>query len=203
VEREIAALFLDIEGCTRLCEDLPPPEMNEVFEAYFAEFLDVVCNCGGDVTEILGDGFLALFEGGDMRGNVAAAFRAAVEIRDRTGLLNPRRADRHEPITVNVGLNAGRALVGFTRLRGQAGERWVYAATGPVTNVAARLCALATHGQILTTKAAAQLLPGAGRCRPLGPRALKNVTGPVEVVEILPPDGAAERDTGGRTDADG
>lgn len=186
VERDVAALFVDIEGCTRLCEALSPREMNEVIERYFAEYLDVVHRSGGEVTEVLGDGLLALFEGADLEGNVRAAFGAALQIQARTRALNQQRRHRHDPITVHVGLHAGRALVGFTRLRGRSGERWVYAATGPVTNVAARLCALARRGQILTTRATANLLPGRGHCRSLGPQSLKNVTGPVEVVEIRP-----------------
>jgi class 3 adenylate cyclase len=51
--------------------------------------------------------------------------------------------------------------------------------------VAARLCALARPGQILTTKGTADLL-GPGSHRRLGPRAVKNVAGAVDVVEIRP-----------------
>jgi class 3 adenylate cyclase len=182
--RDVAALFVDIQGCTHLCEDLPAVEMNEVIERYFSVYLDVVRQAGGDVTEVLGDGLLALFEGADLKGNAQAAFGAALEIEVRTRRLNDRRRRHHDPITVNIGLNAGRALVGFTRLRGRSGERWVYAATGPVTNVAARLCALGTGGQILTTRAVADLLTSECDCRPLGQYSLKNVTGLVDVVEI-------------------
>jgi len=184
--REVAVLFLDIEGCTRLCEDLPPAEMNEVFELFFSEFLDEIRARSGDVTEVLGDGLLALFEAGDVKESVTSAWQAALAIQARTGELNQRPDRHHDPITVNMGLNAGPALVGFTRLRGRSGERWAYAATGPVTNVAARLCALATQGQTLTTKATADLLSGLCRCRSLGTKLLKNVAGPVHVVEILP-----------------
>lgn len=63
--RAVAVLFVDIEGCTRLCEDLPPRAMNEIREAYFSKYLDIVRATGGEVTEILGDGLLALFEGPD------------------------------------------------------------------------------------------------------------------------------------------
>ena len=82
------------------------------------------------------------------------------------------------------GLNAGTARVGFTCLRGRSGEPWAFSATGPVTNVAARLSALATGGSILTTKAVADRLPRGTAWRSLGPRILKNVTGPVEIIEI-------------------
>lgn len=186
--RAVAALFVDIEGCTRLCEDLPPREMNEVIERYFSAYLDVVRRLGGEITDILGDGLLALFEGARLETSTRAraAFGAALEIQSETRALNERRGPRHDPITVNIGLNAGPAWVGFTRLRGRSGERWAYAASGPVTNVAARLSALARGGQILTTKATADLLPGECNCRSLGLQVLKNVTGRVEVVEVRP-----------------
>lgn len=35
VERNVAVLFVDIEGCTRLCEALPAREMNDIIERYF------------------------------------------------------------------------------------------------------------------------------------------------------------------------
>ena len=183
VLREVAALFMDVEGCTRLCEDLPAGEMNALLETYFSEFLDVVRAAGGEVTEVMGDGLLALFEADDARLSALAGLRAALGVRRRTQRLNARRR-RHDAVTVNMGLNAGEALVGFTRFRARSGERWVYAATGPVTNVAARLAALARGGQILATRETAALLSNACACRSLGPHALKNVTRPVEVVEV-------------------
>ncbi len=184
--RDVAALFVDIEGCARLCEDLPPRRMNEVIEIYFSGYLDAVRAAEGEVTEVLGDGLVALFEAPKLQQAVRGALEAALAIKARTRTLNRRRRQRHDPIVVNMGLEAGRALTGFTRLRGGSGERWIYAASGPVTNVAARLCALARHGQILTTRKTAELLLHRCRCRSLGPRRLKNVARPVEVIQIRP-----------------
>lgn len=50
-------------------------------------------------------------------------------------------------------------IEGCARLRGRSGERRGYATTGPVTNVAARLAALAKNGKILTTRATSELRP--------------------------------------------
>lgn len=100
--REVAVLFVDIEGCTRLCEDLPPREMNEVRETYFSAYLDIVRAAGGEVIEVLGDGLLALFEGADFKENVRAALVTARGIQARTAAIN-LRARRHDPIVVNIG----------------------------------------------------------------------------------------------------
>lgn len=183
--RNVAVLFADIEGCTQLCEDLPPREMNRVIERYFSRFLDVVREGGGEITEILGDGLVALFEGSSLRENARRALAAALQIRRAAAELNATEDRRHDPIVVNMGINAGPALVGATRLRGRTGERRVYSATGPVTNVAARLCALARRGQILVPKELARISPAARRARRLGRRPLKNVSAPVEVFEIV------------------
>jgi class 3 adenylate cyclase len=183
--RNVAVLFADIEGCTRLCEDLPPREMNRVIERYFSQFLDVVREAGGEVTEVLGDGLVALFEGPSLKANANRALAATVQIQQAAEELNAHERRRHDPIVVNVGVNAGPALVGVTRLRSRMGERGVYSATGPVTNIAARLCALAAHGQVLVPAEVARIAHGEYRARRLGSRKLKNVDTPVEVFEIL------------------
>ncbi len=94
--RDVAALFVDIQGCTRLCEDLPAVEMNAAIERYFSAYLDVIRGAGGDVTEVLGDGLLALFEGSDLKKNALAAFEVALEIEAQTRRLNERRRRRHD-----------------------------------------------------------------------------------------------------------
>ncbi|MFQ5893530.1 MAG: adenylate/guanylate cyclase domain-containing protein [Nitrospinota bacterium] len=183
--RDVAVLFADIEGCTRLCEVLPPREMNRVIERYFSCFLHVVQEAGGEITEVLGDGLLALFEGSSPRGNASRAVSASLGIQRAAAELNAAEGRRHDPILVNMGINAGPALVGMTRLRSRRGERRVYSARGPVTNVAARLCALASGGQTLVAGGVARMVGGAYRARRLGRRKLKNVTAPVEVFEIV------------------
>ncbi|MGH7266383.1 MAG: adenylate/guanylate cyclase domain-containing protein [Candidatus Rokuibacteriota bacterium] len=187
--RNVAVMFVDLEGCTHLCEDLSLSEMNRLMEVYFSRYLDVVHAAGGGVTELLGDGLVALFEGPSLRTDSTRAILAALEIRQTTRELNRRHGGRHPPIVVNIGLNAGAELVGITVLRSQSGERWFYRAIGPVTNVAARICELAEHGQILVSGDIAASVAGAYGLRAVGPRRLKNVRGVVRVFEVLPSNG--------------
>lgn len=98
--RSIAVLFVDIEGCTRQCEDLPARLMNDVIESYFSRYLDAVRAFEGESTEVLGDGLLAIFEGSDLRASVEAAMNATDRIRAVTVLLNRRRSKRHDPIAL-------------------------------------------------------------------------------------------------------
>lgn len=177
-------MFVDIEGCTKLCERLSPSRMERVMEEYFSRYLDLVRFAGGEVTEILGDGLLAVFEGPSLWADSVRAARAAVAIQESTRELNGRPR-RHRPIVVNVGLNAGAEWIGLTRLRGRSGERWAYRAIGPVINVAARLCELAEHGQILVSGTVARLIADSVLLRGLGRRRLKNIARPVAVFEVV------------------
>src|SRR5713226_2752929 len=79
------------------------------------------------------------------------------------------------PLVVNMGLHAGSAFVGMTRFTNRHGERWTYTASGPVTNVAARLCALAQDGAMLLSDVAATCLAQAYLLHPLGAHRFKNI----------------------------
>lgn len=85
--RSIAVLFVDIESCTHRCEELPPRAMNDVIETYFSGYLDAVRAFGGEVTKVLGDGLLAIFEGPDLRASIEAAMNATDRIRTATAVL--------------------------------------------------------------------------------------------------------------------
>src|SRR5712671_2886707 len=99
---EVAVLFVDVQDCSTLCETLPPSAMNRLLEMAFGEFLDCVHDAGGDVNEIMGDGFMALFEGRPLQENVRAAARAALAIQQRT-VTGHRQAGMPEgPFDVNM-----------------------------------------------------------------------------------------------------
>lgn len=191
-------MFVDMEGCTRLCEDLSLGEMNRLMEVYFSRYLELVHAADGAVTELLGDGLVALFEGPSLRTDSRRAVLAALQIQQATRELNTRYGGRHLPIVVNIGLSIGPELVGVTVLRSTFGERWFYRAIGPVTNVAARLCGLAKHGQILVSGDMTTWIAGAYELRPLGPRTLKNVRGAVTVFEVLQPQVKRDKRESGR-----
>ena len=86
---------------------------------------------------------------------------------------------------MNMGLNSGRAAVGSTKFEGAMGTRWTFTASGPVTNLAARIGAFATGGTIYVGEATALRLEEAFELRDLGPQLFKNVREPVAVYEVL------------------
>jgi class 3 adenylate cyclase len=75
--------------------------------------------------------------------------------------------------------------VGSTKLEGATGTRWTFTASGPVTNLAARLGACANGGAIYVGEATAQRLDDTFALGELGPQVFKNVREPVVVYEML------------------
>jgi class 3 adenylate cyclase len=182
--KDVTVLFLDIQGYTRLSEELPPDKLNEVVERYFSLFLSDIREGGGDINETAGDGLMILFQDGTAADHAVSAVRTALGIREKTAAANREDGPAHRPIAVNIGISSGECEVGSTRFQSLGGERWTFTATGPVTNLAARLRDHATNGQILLGAETARRVSDRFQIRRLGPIPLKNIATPVEVCEV-------------------
>jgi class 3 adenylate cyclase len=99
--------------------------------------------------------------------------------------LNAQLQGLYEPLSVHMGINSGLVWVGPTRLEGATGTRWTYTASGPVTNVAARLAALAEPGTILVGPETARRIAGRFVIREIGRRQLKNTAEEIILHQIL------------------
>ena len=182
-ERDVSVLFLDISGYTRLSEQLPAAELNALVERYFSTFLDHIHEAGGDINETAGDGFMALFYAEERRFHAVKAVDVALLLRTATEALN--RENSEHPLSMHMGINSGTALVGSTRFEGLRGTRWTFTASGPVTNLAARLAAMAGEGQILVGPETARCLGERFQLEALGRERLKNVAEAVEMHAVV------------------
>jgi class 3 adenylate cyclase len=179
-ERDVTVLFLDISGYTRLSEQLPPEILNALVERYFSTFLDRIHDAGGDINETAGDGFMAIFQDPE---HAITAVDTALALLAATNTLNTE--NRQHPLTVHMGINSGPALVGSTRFEGMRGARWTFTASGPVTNIAARLADLATSGELLIGPETARRIGDRYRLQRYGLERLKNIDAPVEVYSLV------------------
>jgi class 3 adenylate cyclase len=185
---DVSVLFVDIVGYTRLAERLDASTVNRLVERYFGAFLDEILSNGGDVNETAGDGLMVIFQDADPRRHARAAVTTALAIIRRAAEINESEP-LDEPIVVRVAVNSGRAAVGATKIEGSAGTRWTYTASGPLTNVAARLAALAEGDAALLGATTAERLPSDLPLEDLGDLSLRNVDAPVRTYR-LPADGA-------------
>jgi DNA-binding response OmpR family regulator len=173
---DVSVLFLDISGYTRLSERVAPEILNALVERYFSTFLDLIHDAGGDINETAGDGFMAIFQDTE---HAITAVDTALALLTATNALNTENAA--QPLTVHMGLNSGTALVGSTRFEGLRGARWTFTASGPVTNLAARLASLASPGEILVGPETVRRVGNRYRLQRLGQEHLKNIDAPIEV----------------------
>jgi class 3 adenylate cyclase len=185
---DVSVLFVDIAGYTRLSERLDGDRVNRLVERYFGAFLDEIVKYGGDVNETAGDGLMVIFQDPDPRRHAEAAVLTACAIVERARAIN-RQGAPEERITLHVGVNSGVAAVGATKIEGTAGTRWTYTASGPVTNLAARLAGLGEHDTVHIGPETRHRLVGRFLLEDVGERRLHNVEAPVRVFRVV--EGAA------------
>jgi len=190
-EVDVSVLFVDIVGYSRLSDRLEAARLNLLVERYFGAFLDEILGQGGDVNETAGDGLMVIFQDPDPRRHAVAAALAGLGVLRRTAEINAELDDEpgppSEPIGVHVGVNSGVAAVGATRIEGVAGTRWTYTASGPLTNVAARLAALGAGDAVMLGWQTRRRLGPEFAAEDLGETELRNIDEPVRVFRLRPP----------------
>jgi predicted ATPase/class 3 adenylate cyclase len=172
--KTVTVLFIDAVSSTSLGERMDPESMRAVMTRYFDVMRDAIESHGGAVEKFIGDAVMAIFGVPVVHEDDALrACRAAVEIRSRLSELEPRiLADRGVAIEWRAGINTGPVVAGDVA----AGQRIV---TGDAVNVAARLEAAATPGEILLGAETYALVHGAVSTEALEPLALKGKSEPV------------------------
>ena len=86
---------------------------------------------------------------------------------------------------MHIGANSGIASVGATKIQGSGGSRWTYTASGPTTNLAARVGALGEFDWIAITEDTRQRLGDLFELEAMGPQSLKNVKEPVMTFRVV------------------
>jgi adenylate cyclase len=136
-ERDLAILFTDLRGFTRLAENRLPYDTVFLLNRYFAAVGTAVEEAGGRVDKFIGDGVMALFGVDDSAANGSRQALAAVRLLAvRLDELNAAFAgELPEPLRMGVGLHVGAVIVGemgYGQTRGLT-------AIGDAVNTASRL----------------------------------------------------------------
>jgi adenylate cyclase len=131
--REIAVLFVDLVGSTRLAATRPPHEVVVYLNRFFTEVVDVVAAGGGWINKFEGDAALAVFGApGSLSDPAGRALATARTLADRL-----RQAEL--PIRAGIGVSAGEAVAGTIGDE----RRYEYTVIGDPVNEASRLCSVA------------------------------------------------------------
>jgi class 3 adenylate cyclase len=145
--REITIVFLDLRGFTAFSDNAEPEEVMDFLRHYHAEMGRLVFKFEGTLERFVGDGIVVIFNDPiPCDDHAQKAARMALEMRDRVKELRAEWRKKGYDLDLGVGLAAGYATLGTMGFEG----RMDYGTVGNLPNLAARLCAEAKGGQILT-----------------------------------------------------
>ena len=138
--RTVTVLFADLKDFTKMCDRMNPPEIVPILNGYFQSMSDALSAHHGKVTELTGDGLLALF--GALRSNpwqVQDAVMGALAMREALARYNEQLRSKSMPeLTFGIGIHQGEVLAG---VMGNM-ELSKFGVVGDTINVAARVEAL-------------------------------------------------------------
>ncbi len=138
--RSVTVLFADLKGFTKMCDEMKPSDVVNILNGYFRCMSEALTRHHGQVTELVGDGMLALF--GALRNNpwqVQDAVKAAIDMRESLKEYNQElRAKSFPELSFGIGIHRGRVLAG---VMGNF-ELSKFGVVGDPINVAARVEAL-------------------------------------------------------------
>lgn len=147
--REVAVLFADAVNFTRLSASLDAESVFSLINALLGRLVACVHRYGGLVDKFTGDGLMAVF-GAPIahENNAEMAVRAALDMQRAAAEFTPiARAQLGAPLQIRIGVHSGPAIAGILGTAEQA----AYTVIGDTVNLAARLEALATPGNILVS----------------------------------------------------
>ena len=135
--QDVAVLFADIVGFTRMAESSTPLAVIALLRDYHAVLEDAVFSHGGTLDKYLGDGIMASFGTPNVSPDDAAnALAAAFAMHEGVDRVNRARQETGLPeIRLSVGIHYGQVVLGDI---GSA-RRMEFAMLGDTVNVASRL----------------------------------------------------------------
>jgi len=187
-EREMAVLFSDLVGFTRMSEALSPREVIELLNSYFDAMCPLIRDHDGDIDKFIGDAIMAVFDvGRALPPPPERAVRAALAMQAALATFNAGNRGRSRTLAMRIGINTGPLV------RGDLGSRIVrrdYTVIGDTVNRANRYEAKCPVGGVLISQSTADALAGLIEVEPMAGLELKGVSTPVTaylVTAIAPP----------------
>jgi adenylate cyclase len=129
-----ACLFADVAGYTTLSEKMNPQQLSDLMHRYFEATFEPVKTYGGQIVDLKGDSFLAIWKAaraddGMRRRACLAALDVARAVRRFNGTVE------NVKLPTRVGVHSGQIFLGNIG----AGDRYEYGARGDTVNTASRM----------------------------------------------------------------
>ena len=136
-QQDVAVLFVDIQGFTRLCERESPERVIAILRDYHNRLGQAVFANDGTLDKYLGDGLMATFGTPDPTPQDAAnALKCALDMIAALDAWNAeRRVAGAKPIRIGIGLHYGKVIAGDIGNE----RRLEHSVIGDTVNIASRL----------------------------------------------------------------
>jgi adenylate cyclase len=180
--REITVVFLDLRGFTAFSDSAEPEEVLALLRAYHTEMGKLIFNFDGTLEHFAGDGIMVFFNDPvPCEDHTEKAARMVLEMRATVTGLRQDWLKKGYEMDLGIGLVAGYATLGNFGFEG----RMEYGALGNVAILAARLCAEAKGGQILTNQRTLNKIENVIEAEKVGDFLLKGLVRPVTAFNVL------------------
>ncbi len=179
--REVTVVFLDLRNFTPFAEGATPQQVLRTIRELHETVGPIIFRHKGTLERFAGDGLMVFL--GDpepMPEHAWQAVQMSIAIRAAVQKLGAEWESRGIDLKLGIGLATGEATIGTIGFEG----RLDYAAIGPVTNLASRLCSSAAGWQILVSESTRQQIASHCETRPCGTVNLKGFSQPIAVYEI-------------------
>jgi adenylate cyclase len=177
-----AVMFADMRGFTSISERLPPGQVVELLNEFFASLTDITFEYDGTVFNMAGDSLMVGFgvpvEQSD---GAERAILAAQKMLDKFNALADKWKASHNIETgLGIGINVGEVIAGNVGSPAYMN----YTIIGDTVNVASRLGQRARAGEMLFSEAVKKSLDATGFdvvALPLPPLVLRGRTTPIDI----------------------
>jgi adenylate cyclase len=131
--------FSDLRSFTHITETADPEQIIPFLNDYSEAIISSICDAGGDVLKLIGDGTLAIFKEEDPSKACQCALKAEQLMRSRIGALNRTRTAANLPVAdAYLGLHIGDVFYGNIGSQ----DRLDFTVVGPAVNEVSRIAAL-------------------------------------------------------------
>jgi len=176
--RQVAVLFADLCGFTRLSSEYDAEEVHQLLGRFFEVVDGVVERYGGTIDKHIGDAVMAIFGAPMAHGNdPQRAVRAAIEIHE---LVDRVKESNGRAVQVHIGIASGEVVAGGTG----SSRHSQYTVTGDAVNLASRLHDMAKPGTTLVSEAIHRAIEGQFESEAVGETTVAGLVRPVAVWRV-------------------
>ncbi len=181
--RECTVFNSDIRGFTSLSERTEPQIIVDMLNEYFELMVETIFKYEGTLDKFMGDGIMALWGAPVTHPDDAGrSVQCALEQMSMLGEFNRNRmALKQAPLAIGIGIHTGPLVAGYIG----SSKALSYTVVGDTANTSARLCGIASTGQIIVSEATYVKLGNRFEYEELPPAHVKNKEHALRIFNVI------------------